>query len=64
MKVYDKLMVFCKDSTMGKVLEKAGNMLHSDGLAGKGRQRRELHGYTEGGESTADKLEQSRQEPY
>lgn len=35
-----------KDSTTGKLMEKAGNMLHGDGIAEKGRAKREEAGLT------------------
>jgi len=35
-----------KDSTTGKLMEKAGNMLHEDGMAEKGRAKREEAGLT------------------
>jgi len=34
------------DSRLGKLLEKAGEKLHNDGLREKGRLRRESHGHT------------------
>jgi hypothetical protein len=36
------------DSTAGKLMEKAGNMLHSKGLAEKGLEKREQAGYDGG----------------
>ena len=33
-----------KDSTMGKLMEKAGGMMKNDGLAEKGRQKRDEAG--------------------
>lgn len=37
----DESMAEQKDSTTGKLMEKAGNMLHEDGMAEKGRAKRE-----------------------
>ncbi|KAF2641162.1 hypothetical protein P280DRAFT_506782 [Massarina eburnea CBS 473.64] len=33
------------DSTMGRIMEKAGHMMHNEKLAVKGRERRESSGY-------------------
>ncbi|PVI06396.1 hypothetical protein DM02DRAFT_649904 [Periconia macrospinosa] len=33
------------DSTIGKVMEKAGHVMHNEGLASKGRERRRSSGY-------------------
>lgn len=33
------------DSFAGKIMEKAGNMMHNEGLAEKGREKREEKGY-------------------
>ncbi|KAL9087617.1 MAG: hypothetical protein Q9165_006541 [Trypethelium subeluteriae] len=37
------------DSFTGKVLEKAGNMLHNEGIAEKGREKREDKGFGQSG---------------
>ncbi|PSN74652.1 hypothetical protein BS50DRAFT_581445 [Corynespora cassiicola Philippines] len=34
-----------KDSTMGKIMEKAGHVMHNEGLAEKGRAKRETSGF-------------------
>lgn len=33
------------DSTMGKIMEKAGNMMKNDNIAEKGRAKRDAAGY-------------------
>ena len=39
------------DSTAGKLMEKAGNVLHSSGLENKGREKRDEAGQGYGGGS-------------
>ena len=38
-----------KDSTMGKLMEKAGGMLKNEKMVEKGEQKREQAGYGQGG---------------
>ena len=35
------------DSTLGKIMEKAGNAMHNENLAAKGRERRVSSGFEE-----------------
>ncbi|KAF2248408.1 hypothetical protein BU26DRAFT_506121 [Trematosphaeria pertusa] len=37
-----------KDSTLGKLMEKAGHVMHNEGLAEKGRTKREAQGFGQG----------------
>ncbi|KAL9069003.1 MAG: hypothetical protein Q9157_006320 [Trypethelium eluteriae] len=46
----DSLTHLLVDSFAGKVMEKAGNMLHNESLAEKGREKREEKGFGQSGE--------------
>lgn len=39
------------DSTMGKLMEKAGGMFKNEGMAEKGREKREAKGFDETGDN-------------
>ena len=43
--VHDADDAFLTDSTMGKLMEKAGGMMHNQGMQDKGAQKRDQAGY-------------------